>query len=60
VDFNAALKLGVDNPTVVIPGLPEFPNFDYTNYLTQNLDFHLTDQKRQAIEKYLTLLKTIV
>ncbi|SEF70563.1 menaquinone biosynthetic enzyme MqnA/MqnD family protein [Sphingobacterium lactis] len=51
--FNAALAEGVSRPDDVIPGLPVFPNFDYHKYLNENLNFHLTNEKRQAIEKYL-------
>jgi len=58
-EFNAALADGVSHPEDVIPGLPSYPNFDYHYYLTKSLDFNLTSAKRQAIDKYLDLYKTL-
>lgn len=55
--FNEALKLGVSEPEAVISGLPEYAGFDYHHYLTSSLNYHLNDKKREAIEKYLLLLK---
>lgn len=57
--FNEALAAGVSHPEDVIEGLPVYPNFDYKQYLTKNLDFHLTDAKRQAIQKYLELYRSL-
>ncbi|WP_437917669.1 menaquinone biosynthetic enzyme MqnA/MqnD family protein [Sphingobacterium sp. LRF_L2] len=57
--FNAALAEGVSHPEDVIPGLPLYDNFDYKTYLTKNLDFRLTADKRLAIEKYLELYKQL-
>lgn len=58
-DFNSALADGVSHPEDVIPGLPEYDNFDYAYYLTQNLDFNLDFKKREAIQRYLELYKTL-
>lgn len=58
-DFNAALEDGVSHPTDVIIGLKPYPNFDYSVYLTQNLDFNLDDKKREAISRYLALYATL-
>lgn len=58
-DFNQALREGVSHPEDVIPGLKNYPNFDYKYYLTQNLDFNLDSQKRLAIEKYLEYYKSL-
>ncbi|MFZ4860689.1 menaquinone biosynthetic enzyme MqnA/MqnD family protein [Sphingobacterium sp. Mn56C] len=57
--FNAALADGVARTTDVIPGLPAYANFDYTHYLTESLDFHLTAAKREAIAKYLAYYKAL-
>lgn len=57
--FNEALKLGVSKPEAVISGLPEYKDFDYYHYLTSSLNYHLNDKKREAIAKYLTLLKDL-
>lgn len=51
--FNQALAEGISRIEEVIPGLPDYKNFDYKTYLTENLDYHLTDKKREAIEQYL-------
>lgn len=52
--FNEALADGIAHPEAVIEGLPIYENLDYMTYLTENLDFHLTPDKRQAIELYLS------
>lgn len=57
--FNEALAYGVQHATDVIVGLPEFEGFDYTKYLTQHLNFHLTDKKREAVKLYLRYLKEL-
>ncbi len=57
--FNEALAYGVQHATDVIVGLPEFEGFDYTKYLTQHLNFHLTDKKREAVQLYLRYLKEL-
>ncbi|MDH5826382.1 menaquinone biosynthesis protein [Sphingobacterium sp. SG20118] len=58
-EFNDALREGVSKPEDVIVGLPEYANFDYRHYLTESLNYHLTDEKREAIKKYLTLLSDL-
>lgn len=58
-DFNDALAYGVAHAIDVIEGLPEFEGFDYTKYLTAHLDFHLTDRKREAVQRYLDYLKEL-
>ncbi len=57
--FNAALAEGVANPEAVLGDLPEYPNFDYEYYLTQNLDFHLNEEKLKAISLYLDWYKSL-
>ncbi|MBL1407325.1 menaquinone biosynthetic enzyme MqnA/MqnD family protein [Sphingobacterium faecale] len=57
--FNQALAEGVAHPKDVIAGLSTYPNFDYEFYLTKSLNFNLDNRKRQAIEKYLDLYKTL-
>ncbi|MBE8722368.1 menaquinone biosynthetic enzyme MqnA/MqnD family protein [Sphingobacterium pedocola] len=58
-EFNQALADGVSHPEDVIKGLPIYDNFDYSSYLTEKLDFHLTLKKRDAIQKYLELYQTL-
>lgn len=57
--FNDALAAGAADPEAIIAGLPAYENFDIKKYLTENLDFHLTADKRKAIDRYLTLYKTL-
>ncbi|WP_343318731.1 menaquinone biosynthetic enzyme MqnA/MqnD family protein [Sphingobacterium multivorum] len=57
--FNDALAYGVEHATDVIAGLPEFEGFDYTKYLTEHLNFHLTAKKREAVQLYLRYLKEL-
>lgn len=57
--FNEALAYGVEHATDVIAGLPEFEDFDYTKYLTEHLNFHLTAKKREAVQLYLRYLKEL-
>ena len=58
-DFNAALKDGVSHPADVIPGLKEYPNFDYKEYLTEYLDFNLDEGKKEAISRYLAFYQEL-
>ncbi|HAF36884.1 MAG TPA: radical SAM protein [Sphingobacterium sp.] len=58
-EFNEALAYGVEHATDVIVGLPEFEDFDYTIYLTEHLNFHLTAKKREAVQLYLRYLKEL-
>lgn len=57
--FNEALADGIAHPEAVIEGLPIYENLDYMTYLTKNLDFHLTADKRKAIDQYLMLYKAL-
>jgi chorismate dehydratase len=57
--FNVALGQGVAHAESVIDGLPPYENFDYHTYLTKNLDYHLTDKKREAIVRYHDLYKKL-
>lgn len=57
--FNAALADGVSHSEDVIADLPAIPNFDYKTYLTENLNFNLTKEKLEAVQKYLQLYKTL-
>lgn len=57
--FNDALAKGVADPEAVIAELPPYENFDYKKYLTENLDYHLTANKRKAVDEYLRLYKAL-
>lgn len=62
MDFNSALETGVSN----IPGVVDkFGNSgvirgtELFRYLTENIDFYLTDDKREAIRLFLRLMKDL-
>jgi len=55
--FNEALGEGVSDPAKVVPEIERpLPGFDYRKYLTENLDYRLDAQKREAIGRYLEML----
>lgn len=58
-DFDAALKLGLDNRKAVIAALPPVPNFDLDDYLMNKLEFNLTDSKREALSRFLEYIKQL-
>ena len=57
-EFNIALKWGLDNRLDVIENYQ--PNgFNLEDYLTNKLDFNLDKKKREAINLFLTYIKTL-
>lgn len=52
-DFDQALKLGLDSRRIVIDALPALDNFDLDDYLMNKLDFDLTKEKREALNRFL-------
>jgi chorismate dehydratase len=57
-EFNVALKLGLDNRIEVIKDQP-LNGFDFIDYLQNKLDFDLNDQKRQAIDLFLSYVRNL-
>jgi chorismate dehydratase len=57
--FNAALKAGLDAREEVLKTLPKYPNFDLRDYLFNKLDFNLTEQKKEALYKFLNYIKEL-
>ena len=61
-DFNRALAMGVNDIPAVVS---KFGNngairgSDLCSYLTENIDFYLNDDKRQAIKLFLELMKGV-
>ncbi|SEM92516.1 chorismate dehydratase [bacterium A37T11] len=51
--FNKALAYGIAHRAELLRTLPTIAGFDLEKYLMVNLDYHLTDKKRQAIELFL-------
>jgi chorismate dehydratase len=58
-DFNAALKLGLDNRPALFKELPEYPNFDVQDYLLHKLDFDVTDEKLTAMRLFLDYIRQL-
>lgn len=57
--FNTALKAGLDARENVLAELPQYDNFDLRDYLFHKLDFNLTDDKREAMNRFLTYIKEL-
>jgi chorismate dehydratase len=57
--FNTALKAGLDARENVLKELPIYSDFDLRDYLFHKLDFSLTDDKREALEKFLAYIKAL-
>ena len=58
-EFNLALKFGLDHRKEILSQLPDYTNFDPEYYLMNNLDFNLDGLKREAISKFLDLVKAL-
>ncbi|MEX8546987.1 MAG: menaquinone biosynthetic enzyme MqnA/MqnD family protein [Mucilaginibacter sp.] len=57
--FNTALKAGLDSREELLQTLPEYPDFDLRDYLFNKLDFDLTEQKKEALHKFLNYIKEL-
>lgn len=58
-EFDAALKLGLDNRKAVIAALPAVANFDLDDYLMNKLEFNLTPSKREALDRFLEYIEQL-
>ena len=59
LEFNSALKFGIDNRELILSKLPQYNGFDLQDYLLNRLDFNLDNLKREAIGKFLQLVKEL-
>lgn len=59
VEFNAAIKYGLDNINKVIAELPKRSNFNLEHYLTYGINYRFDELKKQALKQFLDLVKTI-
>ncbi len=59
MEFNAALKMGLASRDKVISELTPNPLFDLEDYLMHKLDFELTDEKRKALDLFLSYIKQL-
>ncbi|MFD0941208.1 menaquinone biosynthetic enzyme MqnA/MqnD family protein [Pedobacter boryungensis] len=57
--FDEALKFGLAHINEVLKELPQLKNFDLEDYLVNKLDFELTDEKRKALELFLSYIKKL-
>ncbi len=57
--FNTALKSGLDARENVLAELPQYDDFDLRDYLFHKLDFNLTDDKREAMNRFLAYIKEL-
>ncbi len=55
-DFNTALKFGLAHRSELLKELPKPANFDLEDYLMNKLDFELTDEKRKALDLFLSYI----
>lgn len=59
LDFNAALKYGLDHREEVIEQIPPRENFDFGDYLTKKIDYHLDDKKLEALRTFHQLIREL-
>lgn len=57
--FDDALKLGLSNRNEVLKELSGFENFDLADYLFNKLDFDLTEEKRKALNLFLSYIEKL-
>lgn len=57
--FDKALKAGLDAREEVLAELPVYKDFDLRDYLFHKLDFNLTDDKREALNRFLGYIKNL-
>lgn len=56
--FNDALAYGLSQREVLIAGLPARIDFDYRQYLMENIDYLYNDEKKQAVTTFLSLMQS--
>ncbi len=57
--FNEALAYGLSQRDTVIAGLPARIDFDYRQYLMENIDYQYTDKKKEAVKIFLKLMESL-
>jgi len=57
--FNSALKFGLDHRKEMIKQLPKREDFDLEDYLMNHVDFDLDKKKKEALDKFLELVKSL-
>lgn len=59
VDFNEALRYGLDHRNEVIEGIPPRENFDFADYLINKIDYNLDEKKLEALKTFHRLIKEL-
>lgn len=59
VEFNAALKFGLEHRKDVLNDLPQAENFDLEDYLYHKLQFEVTDDRKKALEMFLGYIEQL-
>ncbi len=59
IEFNAALKYGLDHREEVIKVIPERENFDFNDYLMNKIDYNLEERKLEALHKFHGLIRAL-
>ncbi len=57
IDFNQALKYGLNHRAELLKELPARPDFDFEDYLMHKLNFDLTEDKKKALYLFLEYVK---
>ena len=57
--FNSALKFGLDHREDILKQLPQRDDFDLEDYLMNHVDFNLDRKKKEALDKFLELVKSL-
>ncbi|MXV52176.1 radical SAM protein [Pedobacter sp. HMF7647] len=58
-EFNEVLKFGLNHRKEVIAELPKRNDFDLDDYLMSRIDYDLTAEKREALNRFLTMVKEL-
>jgi len=58
-EFNAALKFGLDNRQKVIEELPKRDDINFDDYLTHQIQYDLDEVKREALNRFHALIKSL-
>jgi chorismate dehydratase len=58
-EFNASLKMGLDNRVEVLKELPKRDDIDLEDYLMHKLDFNLNADKKKALYLFLDYIKAL-
>ncbi len=57
--FNDALAYGLSQREALIAELPARIDFDYRQYLMENIDYQFNEEKKRAVARFLTLMETL-